>query len=128
MTFVINVGANSKRRFHAESSILTTLFGLLMWPVLFHPLKGAFETPYQTAPLDLGEDTFATARRALVEERLAKMEKTSGALEMLRETDDREREKATWAVGIRWDYGREDLEDIVEVGDLHAIINLPDHA
>jgi Fanconi-associated nuclease 1 len=86
-----------------------------MWPILFQPLKGAFETPYQTAPLDLGEDTFATARRQQVEERLAKMETTKGALEMLRETDDRERDKATWAVGIRWDYGREDLEDIVEV-------------
>jgi Fanconi-associated nuclease 1 len=40
--------------YHSESSILTTLFCLLLWPVLFHPLPGAFETPYQTAPLDLG--------------------------------------------------------------------------
>jgi len=100
--------------YHAESSILTTLFALLMWPVLYHPLPGAFETPYQTAPLDLGEDTFAPAREDIFEERLEAMSKTKDALEMLRETDERERAKGTWAVGLNWEYAREDLEELVE--------------
>lgn len=100
--------------FHAESSILTTLFALLMWPVLFLPLPGAFETRYQTAPLDLGEDTFARARRDLIEQRLEAMQKTSQAVEMLRETDARERPRGTWAVGLSWDFGRQELEEIVE--------------
>ncbi|WWD17625.1 hypothetical protein CI109_102066 [Kwoniella shandongensis] len=100
--------------YHSESSILTTLFTLLMWPVLFHPLPGAFETPYQTAPLDLGEDTFAPSRLDLIEARLEAMSKTKTALEMLRETDSRERPRGTWAVGVNWEYGAEDLEELLE--------------
>lgn len=101
-------------RFHSEGSIVTTLFGLLMWPILFAPLPGAFETPYQIAPLDLGEDTFAPARAEILESRLLAMSKTSTALEMLQEADERERGRGTWAVGVNWEYGQEDLEEILE--------------
>ena len=104
----------AKTRFHSEGSIVTTLFALLLWPVLFLPLPGAFETPYQTAPLDLGEDTFAPSRREALEARLAAMSHTSTALDMLRETDTRERERGTWAVGVNWEYGREDLEEVLQ--------------
>ncbi|KAK8866168.1 hypothetical protein IAR55_001319 [Kwoniella newhampshirensis] len=100
--------------FHSESSILTTLFTLLMWPILFHPLPGAFETPYQTAPLDLGEDTFAPSRLELIEARLEAMNNTNIAIEMLRETDARERPRGTWAVGVNWEYGAEELEELLE--------------
>jgi len=105
--------ADDVGRFHSEGSIVTTLFALLMWPVLFAPLPGAFETPYQTAPLDLGEDTFAPTRREILEARLEAMSRTSVALDMLREADEREREKGTWAVGVNWEYGRENLEEIL---------------
>ncbi|CAK9784633.1 hypothetical protein CC85DRAFT_325949 [Cutaneotrichosporon oleaginosum] len=107
--------------YHAESSILTTLFALLMWPVLFHPLPGAFETYYQTAPLDLGEDTFARARASMIEERLTEMESTDAALAMLRETDKRERERGTWAVGLSWDFGQRELEEILTCMGGHAM-------
>ncbi|OCF42115.1 fanconi-associated nuclease 1 [Kwoniella heveanensis CBS 569] len=100
--------------FHSESSILTTLFSLMMWPILFSPLPGAFETPYQTAPLDLGEDTFAPSRQEAIEVRLEAMSRTSTALSMLKEVDDRERPRGTWAVGVNWDYGATDLEEILE--------------
>ncbi|WVF70226.1 hypothetical protein IAT40_005015 [Kwoniella sp. CBS 6097] len=100
--------------FHSESSILTTLFSLMMWPILFSPLPGAFETPYQTAPLDLGEDTFAPSRQEAIELRLEAMSKTSTALSMLKEVDARERPRGTWAVGVNWDYGSSDLEEILE--------------
>ncbi|WVQ97668.1 hypothetical protein IAU59_004782 [Kwoniella sp. CBS 9459] len=100
--------------FHSESSILTTLFTLMMWPILFSPLPGAFETPYQTAPLDLGEDTFAPSRQEAIEHRLEAMSKTSTALSMLKEVDERERQRGTWAVGVNWDYGSTDLEEILE--------------
>ena len=101
-------------RFHSEGSILTTLFALLLWPILFAPLPGAFETAYQTAPLDLGEDTFAPARGAMLEARLAAMSRTGTALEMLREADGRERQRGTWAVGVNWEFGKEELEEILE--------------
>ncbi|WVW82586.1 hypothetical protein I302_104597 [Kwoniella bestiolae CBS 10118] len=100
--------------FHSESSILTTLFTILMWPILFSPLPGAFETPYQTAPLDLGEDTFAPSRSAAIEQRLEEMSTTSTALDMLREIDERERVRGTWAVGVNWEYSADDLREILE--------------
>lgn len=100
--------------YHSESSILTTLFALLLWPVLFCPLRGAFETPYQTAPLDLGEDTFSASRSELLESRLKAMSKTSVALEMLDEVDRRERPKGTWAVGVHWEFPAEDLKEVLE--------------
>ncbi|WVR06105.1 hypothetical protein IAU60_003135 [Kwoniella sp. DSM 27419] len=106
--------AKGYKGFHSESSILTTLFTLLMWPVLFSPLPGAFETPYQTAPLDLGEDTFAPSRQDAIEARLEAMSKTSTALGMLREVDTRERPRATWAIGVNWEYSQEDLEEVLE--------------
>lgn len=84
-----------------------------MWPVLFEPVPGAFETRYQTAPLDLGEDSFARARTTLIDQRLQQMESTEAALEMLRETDRRERPRGTWAVGVRWDFGDRELEQIL---------------
>ncbi|OXG11528.1 fanconi-associated nuclease 1 [Cryptococcus neoformans Tu259-1] len=107
-------GKKGYKGYHSESSILTTLFTLLIWPVLFHPFPGAFETSYQTAPLDLGEDTFAPSRRKLLEDRLSEISKTKRALELLREVDDRERPRGTWAVGVDWGYEKEDLEEILE--------------
>lgn len=100
--------------YHSESSILTTLFGILFWPVLFADIPGAFETPYQLAPLDLGDDSFYWSRRDMIEERLDRMSSTKQTLQMLREVDDAEREKGTLAVGVRWDYPKKDLEEIVQ--------------
>ncbi len=99
---------------HSESTILTTLFGLLFWPILYTHIPGAFETPYQLAPLDLGDDSFYQSRKEAIEERLEKMQKTKVALEMLREVDERERERGTLAIGVRWDFEREDLVEIVK--------------
>jgi Fanconi-associated nuclease 1 len=101
--------------FHSESSILTTLFGLLFWPILYMDIPGAFETPYQLAPLDLGDDSFYRSRQADVEERLQRMTSTSAAIKMLRETDEVERERGTLAIGVNWTYERQDLEEIITV-------------
>lgn len=43
---------------HTESGIVSMLFMLLMWDVIFAPMPGVFETPYQTAPMDLWTDAF----------------------------------------------------------------------
>lgn len=101
--------------FHSESSILTTLFGLLFWPILYMDIPGAFETPYQLAPLDLGDDSFYRSRQADVEERLQRMTNTSAAIKMLREIDEVERERGTLAIGVNWTYERHDLEEIITV-------------
>lgn len=40
---------------HSENGIWCTLFGLLMWDIIFHDVPNVFLTPWQTAPLDLGK-------------------------------------------------------------------------
>ncbi|OSD08560.1 hypothetical protein PYCCODRAFT_1429618 [Trametes coccinea BRFM310] len=98
--------------FHSEGRIVTTLFGLLFWDVLFAPIPGAFETRYQAAPLDLAEDTFYYARQDLADARLAEIE-AGRAAEIL---------DGAWTahegvvcVGVRWDlFAREDLVEIVK--------------
>lgn len=103
------------RRFHAEGRIVSTIFTMLFWSVLFAPVPGAFETAYQTAPLDLAHDSFFSAREAAIEERLKEIE-DGKARELIEKIDDEERGRATFAVGVRWDrFGKTDLAEIVEV-------------
>lgn len=78
------------------------------------PLPGVFETPYQTAPLDLATDAFFPLRKSEINARLAEIENGFGP-EILRRTHERERERETWCVGLSWTYAVEDLLEIVEV-------------
>ncbi|KAI1304853.1 hypothetical protein EDD11_005055 [Mortierella claussenii] len=66
--------------YHSENSILSTLFGLLFWDILFSPQPGVFETPFQSAPLDLNTDAFFLQRQEMIIERVEKIAK-SRALE-----------------------------------------------
>ncbi|KAI0362440.1 hypothetical protein OH77DRAFT_1515684 [Trametes cingulata] len=98
--------------FHSEGRIVTTLFGLLFWDVLFAPIPGAFETRYQAAPLDLAEDTFYHARQALADARLAEIE-AGRAAELVGATY--EKHQGEMCVGVRWDlFGREDVVGIAK--------------
>ena len=38
---------------HCEGSVLKSLFGILMWDVMFQDVANVFYTPYQDQPLDL---------------------------------------------------------------------------
>jgi hypothetical protein len=81
-------------------------------------IPGAFETPYQLAPLDLGDDSFYRSRQTDIEQRLQQMTNTSTAIDMLREIDEVERERGTLAIGVNWTYGLVDLEEIITVSML----------
>ena len=100
-------------RFHCEGRIVTTLFGLLFWDVLFASIPGAFETPYQFAPLDLAEDTFYYSRQHLIDPRIAEIEAGNGAEILGRAYDEN---LGRMCVGVRWDlFEKEDLLGIVRV-------------
>ncbi|KAJ3844806.1 hypothetical protein F5878DRAFT_600961 [Lentinula raphanica] len=110
--------------FHSETCILTTIFALLFWDIIFADIPGAFETPYQIAPLDLVEDSFYYARKEMIDTRLKEL-KDGKALEILRKHDQLYRESKTWCVGVRWDVcEREELAEIVECmgGDALVVI------
>ncbi|KAJ7502993.1 VRR-NUC domain-containing protein [Mycena galericulata] len=100
--------------FHSETQILTTLFGLLFWDIIFAPVPGAFETPWQMGPLDIGDDSFYYARRDRIEKRLADI-KDGQARAILEANDERHRENQTCCIGVSWKMcGREELVEIVE--------------
>ncbi|KAL5489948.1 hypothetical protein ACEPAI_4780 [Sanghuangporus weigelae] len=99
--------------FHSEASIVSTIWGLLFWDILFSSVPGAFETPYQSAPLDIASECFYFARKDAVEERLQEI-KDGKAPEILASADDKYRENNTMCVGVRWnDYSKQDLVEIV---------------
>ncbi|XP_045490486.1 fanconi-associated nuclease 1 isoform X2 [Pieris rapae] len=65
---------------HWEGSIITTIFTLLFWDIIYAELRGVrgiFITPYQKYPLDLFTDNFYWNRQCLIEDRLNSMEKAS---------------------------------------------------
>ncbi|KAJ7772949.1 hypothetical protein DFH07DRAFT_148165 [Mycena maculata] len=90
--------------------VLTTLFTLLFWDILFAPVAGAFETHYQTGPLDLCEDTFFAARMDAITLRLSEIEGGKAA-HYFKVHDGEHRGAAPCAVGVRcWDLcSRKDL-------------------
>ncbi|KDR73715.1 hypothetical protein GALMADRAFT_251523 [Galerina marginata CBS 339.88] len=100
--------------FHCETKILTTIFGLLFWDIIFATVPGAFETPFQVAPLDMFEESFYRARKDLIDKRLEEIS-NDGWREILQKHDDAYRKDKTWCIGVSWDLcSKEDLFDIFE--------------
>nr|XP_056722111.1 fanconi-associated nuclease 1 [Euleptes europaea] len=56
---------------HGEGSTFSTLYGLLMWDILFMDgVPDVFRNPYQSYPLDLYTDSFYENRKEAIEARL----------------------------------------------------------
>ncbi|KAG1858038.1 hypothetical protein DFJ58DRAFT_726755 [Suillus subalutaceus] len=98
---------------HSETRIITTLFGILFWDIIFLPIPGAFETPFQTAPLDMAEDSFYHARRDPIEIRLKELEDGQGE-EIVNRVEAEHRARKTWCVGVDW--------ELVEEGEIVEIV------
>ena len=47
---------------HCEGRPIITLFGLLMWDIIFADISGVFISPYQDRPLDIFCTTFYCSR------------------------------------------------------------------
>ncbi|MCZ0445848.1 hypothetical protein OZH93_24550, partial [Escherichia coli] len=45
-----------------ENTLINSLFGLLCWEAIFHPLPGAFFHPFHAGPADLLAPDFHTRR------------------------------------------------------------------
>jgi fanconi-associated nuclease 1 len=104
-------------RFHCEGRILRALYAVLFWDVIFAEVDGAFETGFQSAPLDIADESFYYTRKELIDERLkALKENPQEATRLVQSVYDRYSEKKPWCVGFRWDeWQKEDLLEIVEV-------------
>ncbi len=59
---------------YVENALITGLFGLLCWEVVFAPLPGAFFHPFQHGPADLRRDDFVARRRRQFDTALARLD------------------------------------------------------
>uniref|UniRef100_A0A672MBH4 Fanconi-associated nuclease n=1 Tax=Sinocyclocheilus grahami TaxID=75366 RepID=A0A672MBH4_SINGR len=63
---------------HGEGSTFSSLFGLLMWDIIFiDGVPDVFRNPYQTCPLDLHTDCFYGNRREAIEARAEMLREAS---------------------------------------------------
>ncbi|CAO3625770.1 unnamed protein product [Cunninghamella echinulata] len=100
---------------HTENGVVTMLFMLLFWDVIFSPLPGVFETPFQTAPLDLGTDAFYVGRIGMINERINQIgKKGSDYLDIIRRVYEQHSPLQTMCAGINWNYKLEDLLEVAE--------------
>lgn len=106
-------------RFHSEGRVVHMIFGLLFWDIIFASIPGAFETPYQSAPLDIA-DCFYQSRESEIETRLSDICAGRGA-EILEDVFNENEPKGTWCIGVRWDtFEIQDLVEIVKVKVIFA--------
>ncbi|KAF8733066.1 hypothetical protein HU200_015427 [Digitaria exilis] len=92
---------------HSEGGIWMTIFGLLMWDVMFADIQDVFQSKFQTAPLDLETDDFYKSRKELAESQLKKIQ-DGMAEEML--ISSWELNQGTACRGVNWD--RHSLTDL----------------
>jgi hypothetical protein len=57
----------------SENSVLCGLFGLAFWDIIFAPIVGVFDNPYQRAPRDMYQPDFVTRRQTLITQRMAQL-------------------------------------------------------
>ena len=108
--------------YHAENSIITTLYGLLFWDILFDDsVPGVFAHPYQDRPLDLYTEFFFESRRSSIFLRLDEIRNGSASL-LICNVYNRERMKNTRCIGVHWD--RFSLADILEIVDCISAVAL----
>ncbi|KAH9997581.1 hypothetical protein BJV77DRAFT_983478 [Russula vinacea] len=85
--------------YHCEGRIVTTLFGLLFWDIIFAPIPGAH---------------LLSCTEELIENRLDEI-CGNNARKIIQNVDDEHRERETWCLGVRWDlFPQEDLLEIAE--------------
>ncbi|KAG0179196.1 hypothetical protein DFQ29_002419 [Apophysomyces sp. BC1021] len=101
------------RGLHAEGGVVSMLFMLLFWDILFASVPGVFETPYQTAPLDFGSDAFYIGRSELINTRLDDILRGQCS-EIIERVDERERPRQTVCAGVNWTYEKTDLLSVAE--------------
>ncbi|MCL1073139.1 VRR-NUC domain-containing protein [Shewanella dokdonensis] len=57
----------------SENSVLCGLFGLAFWDIIFAPIVGVFDNPYQRAPRDMYHADFVARRQTLITQRMAQL-------------------------------------------------------
>jgi len=70
--------AKTGKCYYLENNLISGMFGLAFWDIIFASVDGAFFHPFQTHPADFYDPEFSLSRKPLIEERLAEV--SSGKL------------------------------------------------
>lgn len=54
---------------YTENALVVSVLGLFIWDIIYHPVAGAFFNPFQSAPADFYQPSFARRRAALLMKR-----------------------------------------------------------
>ncbi|KAJ3349992.1 hypothetical protein HDU91_006311, partial [Kappamyces sp. JEL0680] len=101
--------------YHAENSVLTTMFGLLFFDIIFDAsIPGVFASNFQSSPLDMQTEFFYESRKELIDARLHDI-RQGNAGSILAAISERERHKETICVGVNW--SRFSTQDTVEIAE-----------
>ncbi|KAI5431577.1 Fanconi-associated nuclease 1, variant 4 [Lathyrus oleraceus] len=92
---------------HTESGIWLTIFGLLMWDVIYADVPNVFHTRFQNAPLDLGTDSFYTARASIIASHLQQIHDGMAEEFLIKSW---ETHNGTSCRGVNWD--RHSLDEL----------------
>ena len=65
--------AKSGKCYYLENNLLSGIFGLAFWDIIFASVNGAFFHPFQSHPADFYEPEFSLARKSLINDRLAEI-------------------------------------------------------
>ncbi len=97
--------------FHCEARVLTTLFVLVFWDIIFGDMPDVFQHPFQIAPLDLYTDSFYNdgRRTVAISNRLLDV-KCGFASSILAESYYSY--YGQQAVGVSWSYSLADLSNV----------------
>ncbi|XP_050401294.1 fanconi-associated nuclease 1, partial [Patella vulgata] len=88
---------------HAEGSIISTLFTLFFWDILFMDVPDAFHSLYQTNPLDKMSEEFYRRRKDEIDERLQWLDNSSIEDLEERSSDTWNKYNETTCAGINWE-------------------------
>ncbi|XP_005094132.1 fanconi-associated nuclease 1 [Aplysia californica] len=91
---------------HAEGSVISCLFALYFWDILFCEVPDAFHSPFQAQPLDFYTLGFYTRRKEAIDERLSTLENSS--IEELHKTveDAWAEHEGVLCTGMNWEKWR----------------------
>ena len=70
---------------YVENSLLNGVLGLVIWDVVFAPVRGAFFNPFQSAPIDFYDPAFVSRRRLLLQQQLEKICNTTDMVRLVLE-------------------------------------------
>ena len=87
---------------YVENGLLSGLFGLYFWGIIFAPVKGAFFNPFQRGPADLFSPEFKITRQSLIEAHLKEMTLGSTLVDTVNRNFSDKLNMANHFVNWRW--------------------------